>query len=176
MTGTAGDSGSSEGPRRAKARDQVLVLVDAEALVRGWVGRGERCELAGVGSVPAATVRRIMGGEHADVNVVVTKAKDVVSVCRLGRIIPPEQRIAITVRDNGRCQVPDCGATKNLEAHHWKEPFAVCGTTSLDNLVLVCPRHHDLITYEGWTLEGGPGHWQFRGPPEAPPERIFDTG
>lgn len=161
---------------RRRGHDQVLAIADVESLARGFVKTGERCELAGVGPVPAAAVRRLMGGEHADVSIVFTKAKDVISVCHIGRTISPEHRIALLVRDGGRCQVPGCDATHNLEAHHWKEPFAVCGTTSLDNLVLLCSRHHDLITYGGWTLEGGPGKWRFRGPPEDPPEGIFATG
>lgn len=174
---TAGcDAASTGSQRRSRRRDHVLVIADVDSLVRGWVGPGERCELPGVGSVTAAQVRRMMGGDDADSTIVFKNTKDVAAVCRIGRIVAPEQRISLTVRDGGRCQVPGCEATQNLEAHHWKEPFAVCGTTSLDNLVLICPHHHDLVTYHGWTLEGGPGHWRFRGPPEDPPARIFATG
>lgn len=41
------------------------------------------------------------------------------------------------------CAVPGCGATRGLHAHHirhWEDG----GLTELDNLVLVCPYHHQL--------------------------------
>lgn len=173
-TAATGPSGSSERRRRG-ARDQVLVLVEVEALKRGHVEAGERCEVAGVGPVPVSVARRIADA-GGDLWLIYKEALDIGRLHQVGRTITKAMQVAVTARDEGRCQVPGCDATHNLEAHHWKEPYSVAGTTSLDNLVLVCPKHHDLITYGGWSLEGGPGHWRFRGPPEEPPERIFDTG
>jgi hypothetical protein len=66
-----------------------------------------------------------------------------------------------------------------LENHHFVTDFAACGTTSLDNLARVCARHHDLITYRGFVLEGAPGRWRFRAPPGTArdPAALFaDTG
>lgn len=160
---------------RPRGHDQVLVLVDADALQRGHVRRGERCEIAGAGPVPVAVARRIADG-GADLWAIFEKATDIQRVHHVGRAIPKAMQVSLLVRDGRRCQVPDCSVTHNLEAHHWREPYAVAGTTSLDNLVLVCSRHHDLITYGGWSMEGGPGRWRFRGPPEEPPEGIFATG
>ena len=39
------------------------------------------------------------------------------------------------------CQYPGCTATHELEAHHI-EPHESGGETILDNLILLCPRHH----------------------------------
>jgi len=36
----------------------------------------------------------------------------------------------------------------------------------------VCSFHHDRITYDGFLLRGGPGHWEL----SAPEVAILDTG
>ena len=50
--------------------------------------------------------------------------------------------------------------------------YNACKTTSLDNLGRVCRWHHDLISYEGYVLGGGPGAWELRAPPEG---AAFET-
>lgn len=175
MTGGSTKGGSPTSRRPHGASDQVLVLVDHAALERGHVRGGERCEIAGQGPVPVSVARRSCDG-GADVWALFHAGTDIRRVTHVGRTVSKAMQVSLHVRDEGRCQVRGCEATHHLEAHHWREPYALAGTTTLDNLVLVCPRHHDMITYRGWTLEGGPGAWQFRGPPEEPPERIFDTG
>jgi HNH endonuclease len=42
------------------------------------------------------------------------------------------------------CQYPACTATRELEAHHLL-PVERGGKTELDNLILLCPRHHKLL-------------------------------
>lgn len=166
----------SGGRRRPRyTSDQLLVLVDYDAMERGHVGAGERCEISGSGPVPVSVARRSADG-GADVWVIFHSGVDIRGVTHVGRTVTKAMQVSLVFRDGGQCQIPGCDGTHNLEAHHWRQPYATVGTTSLDNLVLVCPKHHDMITYEGWTLEGGPGQWRFRGPPEAPTERIFDTG
>jgi hypothetical protein len=52
--------------------------------------------------------------------------------------------------------VPGCSATRGLHAHHlthWEDG----GPTDLDNLVLLCPRHHRLHHTGAITLTG-PAH------------------
>ena len=58
------------------------------------------------------------------------------------RLLRPAARAAQTL--SGHCQYPGCTATRELEAHHL---IAVehGGTTELDNLILLCPRHHKLL-------------------------------
>jgi hypothetical protein len=61
---------------------------------------------------------------------------------RTTRTISRRLRRALEHRDRC-CVVPGCGATRGLHAHHihhWEDG----GPTDLDNLVLVCPRHHRL--------------------------------
>ena len=58
------------------------------------------------------------------------------------RHIPANTRRAVDARDKGKCRVPGCRATRNLECHHlipWEEG----GTHDLENLILLCNGHHD---------------------------------
>jgi hypothetical protein len=53
--------------------------------------------------------------------------------------------------DGERCRFPGCTRHRNLHAHHvvyWSDG----GCTDLDNLVLVCSRHHTLIHERGFRL------------------------
>ena len=45
---------------------------------------------------------------------------------------------------SGHCQYPGCTAARELEAHHIV-PVERGGATELDNLILLCPRHHKLL-------------------------------
>jgi hypothetical protein len=45
---------------------------------------------------------------------------------------------------SGHCQYPGCSATRELEAHHLV-PYEHGGPTEIDNLILLCPRHHKLL-------------------------------
>lgn len=54
--------------------------------------------------------------------------------------------------DGERCRFPGCTRHKRLHAHHvvlWSEG----GATDLDNLVLVCGRHHTVIHQQGFRLD-----------------------
>lgn len=157
--------------------DTIVIRIDATALRRGHVGSGEVCEIAGVGPVDVATVRRLL--PPAYVKVVIRNSVDVQSVCHVGRAIPAHAFTSLQERDR-TCVVPSCDVAKGLEAHHWKEDFASSGTTSVGELALVCARHHDMITYRGYVLDGGPGRWRFRGPPDVEKLRqepqLADTG
>jgi hypothetical protein len=45
---------------------------------------------------------------------------------------------------SGHCQYPGCTARRELQAHHIVAD-ALGGETILDNLILLCPRHHKLL-------------------------------
>ena len=62
---------------------------------------------------------------------------------RVGRCASYAQHRALHNRSS-HCQYPGCSATRELEAHHI---IAVerGGATVLDNLILLCPRHHKLL-------------------------------
>jgi hypothetical protein len=62
---------------------------------------------------------------------------------RVGRCASYAQQRALHKRST-HCQYPDCSATRELEAHHLT-PAERGGKTELDNLILLCPRHHKLL-------------------------------
>ena len=63
---------------------------------------------------------------------------------RVGRCASYAQQRALHKRSGGHCQYPGCTAERELEAHHLT-PVERGGTTELDNLILLCPRHHKLL-------------------------------
>src|SRR5688572_17788152 len=77
----------------------------------------------------------------------------VLDVGRKTRSIPTAIRRALSARDT-RCQFPACSA-KRCDAHHidhWMDG----GPTALDNLVLLCRRHHRLVHEGGFRLRWRP--------------------
>ena len=167
-----GIAAGADGARR-RAQTETIILVDATALQRGHAVGSERCEIAGVGSVPVATVEELL--PRSFVKIVVHKGVDVLNVCHVGRAITAHMDTALQVRDQ-TCVVPGCDVSTGLEAHHYKGDFAKTGVTSLGCLARVCSRHHDLITYGGWVLGGGPHEWWMRGPASDRGEAFDDTG
>ena len=59
---------------------------------------------------------------------------------RVGRCASYPQQRALHKRAS-HCQYPGCTAVRELEAHHLI-PVERGGKTELDNLILLCPRHH----------------------------------
>ena len=90
----------------------------------------------------------------------------VLDVGRKTRTIPPALRRALASRDQ-HCRFPGCEA-RRCDAHHVKH-WADGGATKLDNLVLLCRRHHRAVHEEGFGLtldaEGRPRFTQPDGAP-----------
>ena len=162
------ESGGAERSRSPRAT--LSIRVDAAALRRGHVEAGETCVIPGVGPVPVAAVRRQLS--DATVKLLVVDGVDVASVCHVGRSVPVHLQSALEERDP-TCVVPGCDVAQGLQNHHWVVDYNDCKTTSLDNLARVCHWHHDLISYEGYVLGGGPGAWELRAPPGG---AGFETG
>ena len=57
---------------------------------------------------------------------------------------PPTPSSARCTSAQPHCQYPGCTAARELEAHHLI-PVEHGGKTELDNLILLCPRHHKLL-------------------------------
>jgi hypothetical protein len=155
------ESGSeSSGARGPQA--MVHVLADHEVLASGRLERGQRCEIPGMGPIPAS----VAGALAADAvlkAVVTTKDGDIHQVVHLGRTIPARVRTALEVRDPV-CVVPGCDVRKGLEIDHWRIPYAHDAPTRLDNLARLCGWHHYQKTHLGYRLSGGPGDWIWQTP------------
>jgi hypothetical protein len=75
---------------------------------------------------------------------------------RSTRTISRRLRRALEHRDR-HCVVPGCASTRGLHAHHlvhWEDG----GPTELDNLVLLCPRHHRMHHRGEITITGPAQH------------------
>jgi hypothetical protein len=160
LTGHGQSAPASATSGRA-ADTMVHLVVDAAALQRGEVDDGEVCEIPGVGPVPLATARGVLG--EATVKVIIKKGVDVASVVHVGRAVPAHLRSALERRDPV-CVVPGCEDTQRLEIDHYKVPFHLNGPTEMWNLCRICHWHHHLKTHCGYALVGEPGTWEWRTP------------
>jgi len=132
-------------------RYQVVVHVDEAALE---VGEQEAASVLADGQyVSAETARRIACDAG---KVVMTHAPDgsVTNVGRKTRTIPPAIRRALDHRDAG-CRFPGCGL-KFCDAHHI-DHWADGGETKLDNLILLCRRHHRALHEGRFKVKRRPG-------------------
>jgi hypothetical protein len=70
---------------------------------------------------------------------------------RTSRTVSPALRRLLGQLDGERCRFPGCSHTRFLHAHHvifWRDG----GATDLENLILVCTHHHQLIHRHGYQL------------------------
>lgn len=103
-------------------------------------------------------------------------AGEILDVGRRTRTISPALRRALRARDR-QCRFPGCRNVR-VDAHHL-EHWADGGRTALDNLVLLCRRHHRAVHEEGFriTLDAA-GDVEFIRPdgrplPEAPAAPVW---
>jgi len=95
--------------------------------------------------IPAETARRLAC--DAAITPIIDGEADHTS-----RVVPGPTRRALVARDKG-CRFPGCDCPPAwTDAHHIRH-WADGGPTTLDNLVLLCRRHHRLVHEEGWTLD-----------------------
>ena len=156
--GTAGD------------RYQVVVHVDAATLtedadVPAGTSPQAALEEAGGIHVSAATAQRL-ACDSAVVAMRHGPTGQVLDVGRKRRTISPALRRALAARDR-QCQFPGCQA-RRCDAHHIRH-WAHGGATALDNLVLLCRRHHRAVHEEGFRVTVDPsGTVQFVRPDGHP--------
>ena len=135
------------------ARSQTVLDEAGGIHVSPETARRMACDAATV------TLRHGPGGEILDVG-------------RRTRTISPALRRALAARDR-QCRFPGCGNLR-VDAHHVRH-WADGGRTALDNLVLLCRRHHRAVHEEGFRVTvdaaGGVQFLRPAGRPllEAPP-------
>jgi hypothetical protein len=100
--------------------------------------------------IPSETARRLAC--DARVQMIVDGIDGApIGVGRVTRSIPPWLARQLKRRDHG-CRFADCGRTRGLHAHHVIH-WAHGGRTDMDNLVMLCPRHHRKVHEERWQLD-----------------------
>ena len=193
------------GTYRREAGDQVQATALPGACTEGPAGavrrgddarRARRTSAPCPGSPPAAaaaaasqTVLDEAGGIHiwpetarrmacdaATIEMQHGPGREILNVGRKTRTISPALRRALAARDR-KCRFPGC-QNRRCDAHHL-EHWADGGATALNNLVLLCRRHHRAVHEEGFSVTlDAQGNVQFARPDRrpllvAPPARVW---
>ena len=116
----------------------------------------------GRSALPVESVRRL-SCDADKVTVVNGDDGEPLSVGRKTRIVPAAIRRALRARDKG-CTFPGCRNSRFVDAHHVRH-WAAGGETRLDNLLLLCSRHHRLVHEGGYRIDKDfQDRWIFRRP------------
>jgi hypothetical protein len=161
----AADAGTSDAApaKKPSPRFYGLIRADLEALVRGSVEDDEVCEIAGLGPIPVATARELLG--DAILKLVLTKGVDVINVTHLGRSPTVAQQVALWWQAPS-CTAEGCTRSRRLENDH-EIGWAETRRTVLGELDPLCTHMHRLKTVYGWALVAGTGKRPFV-PPDDP--------
>jgi hypothetical protein len=132
---------------------RLLVTLDHQTLKDELDARGIATR-AGVGTtedgtdLPPGVLRRLACDAEIIPAVLGTK-REVLDVGRLRRLVTPTLWTALVVRDR-HCTFPACTRPPIMcHAHHLRH-WINGGTTSLDNLALLCGHHHRVIHHTPW--------------------------
>ena len=163
----AGGAAVGRVPLVAGDRPRVSVMMNYREL-------RDQAEQAGLlvdgTKISAGDLRRLLCDAEI-VPVVLGSDSQVMDVGRAHRLVTPGIRRALSLRDGGcafpGCNVPDTGC----EAHH-VVPWWTGGTTSLNNLVLLCPHHHGTVEPLRFRNHDSPPRWQVRIAEDGYPEFL----
>jgi hypothetical protein len=97
--------------------------------------------IEGAGTISAETAERLCCDAR---RLTIQPRGDDLMHSRIGRCASWPQMRALYKRANGQCQYPGCTVIHELRAHHLLHERHG-GRALLENLILLCNRHHDLI-------------------------------
>lgn len=100
--------------------------------------------------ISAATVERL-ACDCSVTRVLLDSESTVIDVGRSKRVVSGPARRALNARD-GSCRWPGCDRPASWSAAHHVVHWTHGGTTDLDNLVLLCHRHHRMVHEGKWQL------------------------
>jgi len=145
-------SGNAEQTRNTSDDYLVTIHVDQSALATG----------NGRSNLPIESVKRLCCDGHAVV-IGEDESGEPLNIGRKTRTVPTAIKRALIARDKS-CAFPGCHHTRFVDAHHI-EHWSAGGDTSLDNLMLLCSRHHKLVHEGGFTLQRDyQNRWFFKRP------------
>lgn len=158
------DSGAL--PDAGGDRPHLQVVLDLPTL-RAQPG-APGADLDWAGPVTAETARRLACDATLS-RIVTSGGSEILDVGRRTRVIPLAIRRALRVRDGG-CVFPGCDRPPPwTDAHHivhWGDG----GPTDLDNLVLLCRRHHRTVHEHRWRITRAPDGGYTASPPPGHPQ------
>lgn len=110
--------------------------------------------------LPIESVKRLCCDGKA---VVITENSEgePLAIGRKSSVVPKAMQRAVRARDNNGCVFPGCTNHRYLHCHH-VEHWADGGETRLENLMLLCTKHHTLVHEGGFRIEKDfLDHWCF---------------
>jgi hypothetical protein len=140
------DIGAVPGGGGTRAHLQLTASVETVMALDGASGG----ELEHAGAVPAATVQRLACDARVR-RILLGPKSAVIDVGRARRLPSDPTRAALRARSGG-CEWPKCDRPVAYTNAHHLVHWAQGGATDLNNLVLLCYRHHWLIHEGGWQL------------------------
>ncbi|MFO7590978.1 MAG: HNH endonuclease signature motif containing protein, partial [Acidimicrobiia bacterium] len=158
---------------RAKTRDHVVVHADLARLVAAdGDGVEGRCEIPGVGPVPVAHARAMLGDGPvggAVFTILVEHGEDVRTFARPGRNVTRRLAQLLEARSPA-CSITGCGRVARLENDH-ATPVSEGGDSTDENVDPLCRHHHRRKT-DGWILTEQPDGTRTLRPPPGMREDV----
>ena len=151
-------------------RPRIVVTLSYDRLRDDCIAAG----VLGSGQAITAGELRRLACDVEIVPAILGGASEILDLGRSQRLVSPELRLALNLRDRG-CTFPGCEAPLGVCHAHHTIPWYDGGTTDLLHTALVCPHHHNLVEP---SRTGPPGQrWELRiaddGLPEVlPPVRV----
>jgi hypothetical protein len=138
-------------PKAGGVAATVVVTMTMENLLGGLEG-SEKAALLDTGEAISAAQARRLACEAAIIPAVLGTRSVPLDLGRKTRFHTEPQRIAIMLRDKG-CAVVGCDHPPGMCHVHHKNPWAKGGKTTVENAVLICPRHHTLAHDDRYQLK-----------------------
>jgi hypothetical protein len=154
-------------PTSHGTRPRLLVTLDHDTLRAGLTSASPGVGTTADGQhLPPATLRRLACDADL-VPVVLGTHREVLDVGRTARLVTAPIWTALIARDR-HCTFPACDRPPIMcHAHHLTH-WADGGTTSLDNLALLCGHHHRVLHHTPWEIRLNPTDHrpEYRPPPK----------
>jgi hypothetical protein len=142
---------SGQLPEVAGQKPHLAVTVDIATLCKE--PGAAAAELEWAQTIPSETARRL-ACDAVITPIVLDAGSESAQVGGTSRVVPGALHRALKALDKG-CRFPGCDYPLAwTDAHHVKH-WADGGSTTIDNLVLLCRRHHRRMHEGGWTMELG---------------------
>jgi len=156
---------SEDLPTERGERPTVVVTLRLDALQEQLAAA-----LLGDAALIDASSARRLACDCAIIPAVLGSASEPLDLGRKTRTVPTALRRALVLRDHG-CAFPGCAIPARWTDAHHVQHWADGGSTSLENLVLLCGVHHDLIHHSAWTVRLRDGLPEFIPPTFIDPEQ-----
>ena len=125
--------------------------------------------------VSSTTIERL-ACDSSIARILLNSETTVIDVGRSKRVVSEPMRRALAVRD-GHCRWPGCERPASWSAAHHVVHWLHGGSTDLDNLILLCHRHHRMVHEGNWQIVRGDDGRMLTIPPTVtfgPPARGPD--